>query len=81
MSVEALYLLRKTEPRPGPQDLDSVVLTADVLTDDGDAVPAGTEGTIVGVYGDGAAFVVEFIEPLGALANVAADGLRLVERT
>lgn len=81
MSVEALYLLRKTEPRPGLRDLDGVILTADVLTDDGGTVPAGTEGTIVGVYGEGIAFVVEFAEPAGALANVAADGLRLVERS
>ncbi|WP_245524351.1 hypothetical protein [Methylobacterium nonmethylotrophicum] len=53
-------------------------MTIPVTTGDGDAIPAGTEGTIVGIWRDGAACEVEFAQPPGALATVAADGLTLV---
>lgn len=40
-------------------ELDVVRLLVDAETDDGDAVPAGTRGTVVAVWGDGAAYEVE----------------------
>ncbi|MFC5554329.1 DUF4926 domain-containing protein [Methylobacterium iners] len=76
MNVETHYLLRREEPRSNLRDLDAVVLTADVRTDDGDVMKAGTEGTVVGIWRDGAAYEVEFPEPMGALATVPADQLR-----
>ncbi|WP_375464114.1 DUF4926 domain-containing protein [uncultured Methylobacterium sp.] len=60
-------------------ELDRVALTAAVLTDGGHAIPAGTEGTVVGVWRDGAAYEVEFAHPAGALATVEAGHLRRVE--
>ncbi len=57
------------------RDLDSVLVTIPVTTDDGDAIPAGTEGTIGGIWRDGAAYEVEFAQPPGALATVGADDL------
>ncbi len=57
------------------RDLDSILVTIPVTTDDGDAIPAGTEGTVVGIWRDGAAYEVEFAQPPGALATVAADDL------
>ncbi|GJE74037.1 DUF4926 domain-containing protein [Methylorubrum suomiense] len=77
MTVEAFYRLRRTEPAAGFREFDIVELTADVVTDDGDPMKAGAQGTIVGSWDDGS-FEVEFPEPEGALATVAARDLRPV---
>ena len=60
--------------------MDRVVLIADAVTDGGDSVAAGTEGTVVGVWRDGAAYEVEFAEPEGALATIEAGQLLRVAR-
>lgn len=57
-------------PFVSPAELDVVTLKTAALSDDGDTVPAGATGTIVAVYGDAAAFGVEFETPLHALATV-----------
>ncbi len=79
MPVDTLSLVRQAEPDLPLRDLDRVALTAAALTDDGDRLEAGTEGTIVGVWRGGSAYEVEFAEPPGALATVEAASLRLVE--
>lgn len=76
MTVDALYYLRTKEQLSALQDLDDVVLTADVAADSGFVVKAGTEGTVVGIWGDGESYEVEFAEPEGTLATVRATGLR-----
>jgi len=76
MSVDFSYLLRKDDPGATLRELDDVVLLASVVTDDGDTIPAGTEGTIVGVWKGGEAFFIEFPEPVGALATVPPTDLR-----
>ena len=80
MSVETFFLVRRNEPRPDLRDLDRVALTAAVTTDDGDVMSAGAQGTIVGVWREGAAYEVEFAHPVGALATVEAGSLKLVDR-
>ncbi|MCJ2092276.1 MULTISPECIES: DUF4926 domain-containing protein [unclassified Methylobacterium] len=80
MSVDFSYLLRKEDPGATLRDLDDVVALAPVVTDDGDTIPAGTEGTIVGVWKGGEAFFVEFPEPAGALATVLPVNLRRTGR-
>ena len=40
-------------------DLDVVRFAVAVETDEGEAVPTGTRGTVVAVWGDGAAYEVE----------------------
>ncbi|WP_238232243.1 DUF4926 domain-containing protein [Methylobacterium thuringiense] len=57
-----------------------MALTAIVTSDDGCELPPGSEGTILGIYNHGEAYVVEFAAPVGALANVEARHLRLLER-
>ena len=79
MSVEFAYRFREDVPRSSLRDLDDVVLTVAVEGDDGLMIPAGAEGTIVSVYNDGEAYVVEFAEPEGTLASVAPDEIRRVE--
>lgn len=81
MSVEFAYRFREEAPQLGLRDLDSVVLTAGVVSDDGDTIPAGTEGTIVSVHDHGVTYVVEFAEPPGALATVEPHEIRLVAST
>ena len=59
---------------------ERIVLTAD-LADDG--LEAGDVGTIVHAYGDGEAYEVEFVALDGhtkAVATVAADRVRCVNR-
>lgn len=80
MSVEVLYLLRKDEPGTALRELDDVRVLVDVVTDDGDTIAAGTEGTIVAVVHEGDAFIVEFPEPVGALADVRGQDLKRVGR-
>ena len=81
MTADALYIVRRNELGLDLRDLDRVVLTAAATTDDGLAMVAGTEGTIVGIWRDGEAYEVEFAQPSGALATVEARDLRLVKRT
>lgn len=82
MSFEPFYMLRDTaRPAEALRDLDDVVLTVEARTRDGDTVPAGTEGTVVGVWREGAAYEVEFAEPEGALCRVTPDQIRLVRRS
>lgn len=59
-------------------DLDVAVLKFAVISNDGEGIPAGTEGTIVGVWQGGASYEVEFVtleHGLGTLATVGADQL------
>lgn len=79
MSLQFAYRFTQEPSQSSFRDLDSVVLTSAVVTDDGDTITAGTEGTIVGVHGDGESYVVEFSEPNGALATVEPHALKAVE--
>ena len=80
MTLEFAYQFRQAEPRSDLRDLDRVALTKAAISDDGDALAPGTEGTIVSVYRNGEAYVVEFPVPLGAMATVRPANLRLIER-
>ena len=80
MTLEFAYQFRQDASRSGLRDLDRVALTAAATSDDGDVLAPGTEGTIVGAYRDGEAYVVEFPTPVGALATVRPGDIRLVER-
>jgi hypothetical protein len=80
MTVEVLYQLRKDEPSAALRELDDVVLLAEAGTLDGDRIAAGTEGTVVGIWGGGATIAVEFAQPEGAIAEVPASGVRRVGR-
>ncbi|MGX7707639.1 hypothetical protein [Methylobacterium sp. Gmos1] len=53
-----------------PTELDVVTLKTPAMSDDGALVPAGATGTIVAVYGNAAAFGVEFEIPIHAIATV-----------
>ncbi|MGU3536507.1 DUF4926 domain-containing protein [Methylobacterium sp. A54F] len=78
MSVEVVYLLRKDVARPDLDDLDDVRLTAAARTDEGADLPAGSEGTVVGVWRDEGLFIVEFAEPVAGLATVPGSILTRV---
>lgn len=80
MTREAFSHFRQAAPLDGFRDLDRVVLTIDVATDDGVTMPAGSEGVVLSVDRDGVAYVIEFAEPSGALATVQGNVLRLVAR-
>lgn len=56
-------------------ELARVVILAPVQTMEGDEVGAGTEGTVVAVWQDGAAYDVEFADALGP-ATIAAEFVR-----
>lgn len=69
---------RQTTSRPTPlperriEELDSVRLRADVMTEDGH-LPFGSEGTVVYRHGSGEAFEVEFMVPIHALLTLRAN--------
>lgn len=58
------------------RELSVVETLRAVETDDGKAVPAGSRGTIVAVYGRGEAYEVEFARPVVGNCTVSADLLR-----
>jgi hypothetical protein len=77
MSVETYFLMRRDEPRPAPlAELSVVEVLRDVETDEGTVVPAGSRGTIVATWGEGAAYEIEFARPVVGLATVIASALR-----
>jgi hypothetical protein len=67
------YRIVASERRSLIDELDEVVLSRDVVDMDGQCVPAGSVGTVVGVWGEMAAFEVEFAQPFQALATVQRD--------
>ena len=73
MSAETFFLNRRD--LPGLRDLDDVVLLSPVTSVAGATIAAGTEGTVVAVVEPGQAYVVEFPEPEGTLANVPVSKL------
>ena len=70
-------MMRRGEPRPTQfPELSVVEVLRDVRTDDGLAIPAGSRGTIVAIWGEGDAYEVEFSRPVVGLATVLAGALR-----
>ncbi|MET0531388.1 MAG: DUF4926 domain-containing protein [Microvirga sp.] len=69
MTFSFVDRLAQEAPSSSLRDLDDVVLTVALMSDDGSTIPAGTKGTIVSVHGDGKSYVVEFAEPPGALVT------------
>lgn len=61
------------------RELDRVETLADVIGEDGERVPVGSTGTVVAIWGAGAAFDVEFTRPVEVLAAIDPGLLRLVE--
>ena len=59
-------------------ELSVVETLRPVETDDGAAVPAGSRGTIVAVYGDGSAYEVEFARPVVGNCTIRPELLRSV---
>ncbi|WP_288586202.1 DUF4926 domain-containing protein [uncultured Methylobacterium sp.] len=54
------------------RELDTARLLVPVMDDEGREVPAGSVGTVVGVWNRGEAYEVEFAIPFEALATVMA---------
>jgi len=52
-----------------------VTLSASVETDDHDRLPKGSVGTVVAIWGHGAAYEVEFTKPFHAVVTVPASKL------
>lgn len=70
MSFEFAYRFKQDGPPGRFHDLEDVVLLVVSMSDDGDTIAAGTQGTIVSVHGAGESYVVEFDIPDGAPATV-----------
>ncbi|AWB22233.1 DUF4926 domain-containing protein [Methylobacterium currus] len=64
------------------RELDTARLLLEVTDDEGREVPAGSVGTVVGVWNQGEAYEVEFVTPFQALATVESGQLvRVSEAT
>ena len=57
------------------EELTRVALSKPVETESG-VLPAGSMGTVVGVYQSGAAYEVEFANPFHTVATVMPDAIR-----
>jgi hypothetical protein len=57
------------------RELDTARLLVPVTDDDGREVPAGSVGTVVGVWNQGEAYEVEFVAPFQSLATVEGGQL------
>jgi hypothetical protein len=78
MSHDVLFSSR--DPQPGAlPDLSVVALREPVPAADR-TLPAGAEGTVVGTWAGGEAYVVEFAEPFHAVITVDAKLLREISR-
>lgn len=62
------------------RELDRVRTLVEILGEDGESVPAGSTGTVVAIWGEGARFEVEFTRPVETLAAIEPGSLTLVER-
>lgn len=80
MSVESLFYYRSANAASAIPELSIVALRADLTLNDKRVMPAETEGTVVGLWGDGKGYVVEFDEPFHAIATLEAEQLREVVR-
>ena len=70
---------RRTPPRgkatpPAIEELSRVALATD-LEVEGGRLPAGSTGTVVGIYRQGAAYEIEFTQPFHVVATVRADAI------
>ena len=68
------------DARSAIRELDAARLLVPVTDDEGREVPAGSVGTVVGVWNQGEAYEVELVAPFAALATVAA-GQRAQDRS
>ncbi len=71
---------QRSAPPPAFRELDRVRTLEVVSGEDGETVPAGSEGTVVAVWNGGEAFDVEFVRPVETLAAIVPKALQLVER-
>ena len=62
------------------RELDRVRTLVEILGEEGEIVPAGSTGTVVAIWGEGASFEVEFTRPVETLAAIEPGSLALVER-
>lgn len=80
MTADPIFYVRSTDAVPAIPELSVVALRADLTLDDARVLPAEAEGTVVGLWGDGEGYVVEFDVPFHAVASVEAEHLREVVR-
>ena len=77
-SHDELFFVQRRGDTPAIPELTRVVLLEPVKTDEGETIPAGLIGTVVGVMGSGEAYDVELTAPVGALVTVRAQAVRPV---
>ena len=53
-------------------ELSRVALRVAKHVNEGD-LPAGSQGTIVGIYSDGAGYEVEFVQPISAVVTLSSN--------
>jgi hypothetical protein len=76
MSFEFAYTTRAVVHPTPFAELSVVEVVRAVDTSEGDLIPAGSHGTVVAVWDSGAAYEVEFAEPVVGLATVLPSFLK-----
>ena len=80
MSIEQLFYMERVAPESAIPELSVVALRSALALADDRVLSIDAEGTVVGVWENGTAYVVEFDEPFHAVATVQADLLREIVR-
>lgn len=73
--MSAERAISRTRPDRPIGELDVVTVLVPVETDEGETVAAGSEGTVVAIWAGGAAFDVEFDQPITGLATIRGENL------
>ena len=63
------------DARPVLTEHSIAMLSLPFTLDDGRTLPAGSAGAVVGIWGEGKAYEIEFIEPFHAVVTVPARRL------
>ena len=80
MTANPLFYVHTTDAQAAIPELSVVALRAALTLEDARVLPAEAEGTVVGLWGDGTGYVVEFDAPFHAVAPVEVEQLREVVR-
>lgn len=80
MTIDPVFYLQASAADAPIPEFSVVALGAALALGDARILPAGSEGTVVGLWGDGEGYVVEFDTPFHTIATVEGGSLREVAR-
>lgn len=78
MSLDSTYYARSLGQGAAIRELSRIALTSPQEIENGQVLPARSEGTIVGTWARGAAYEVEFTRPYAALITLQPNQFEVI---